>query len=344
MMTSVSRLLAIFVAAVFLPTSLLAQVAAEKTQPLTDVSPKVQKVSQDSRREIRINFQQNTPVENDFLIGPARFLLTMRPGETKTVELQVTNRTGHEGVFEFLSEDFDIDPKTNLPRFYASQVGGPFAASNWIHPEVGSVVLRHGDRAFVNVTVMVPAGAEPGDHQAAMIVKLRDKPSKQSGIGVVSRAASMFVITVPGKVLQDTKVDSILVRHFLNWSYPVFLRLSATNRGNVIAAPTGTVTIRNLFGVAVDEVPVREWYILRGQTRPIDLTWSPRFALGRYTAETKVKIYAKQTVPASVTFWVLPIMPVLLLLFTIFFVSFLIQYVFSRFELRKKKSADAALK
>lgn len=285
---------------------------------------------------VRINQQNNTPVLEDFVIAPPRTLLSLRPGETKTIELQIHNRFGKPATFSLSTEDFDIDPAENTPRFFASQRSGPFPAREWIRPEADRVALLHGDRAFVRVEVTAPQEATPGDHQAAVIVELVDKSQRPSGIAVASRAAALFIITVPGQVQTAGSIDAISASRTVHWSPTVPISVLATNTGNVYMAPQGSVLIRNIFGVVVDEIPVRDWIVLRSSSRTYDMVWEPSFALGRYTAETQLSVFGKKADALAVSFWVLPLLPVLLLLVAILLVSFLVQYLFSRFEVRRK--------
>ena len=291
-----------------------------------------------SATSVRVNMQNNMEVLGDFTLGPARFLLPMGTGSVQTVEVQLTNRTGDEAVFLLHTEDFASDQdEESTPRFFEQGTEGPYPARLWVEPETDRIRLRHGERAFVRVTVRVPDDAEPGDHQAAVIVSQENAGTGRSGFIIQSRVASLFVITVAGDVDRRGTIESLQSRHHLNWSYPVHLRLRARNDGNVHIAPIGSVEVRNIFGVPVDEIPVRDWIILRDAARPFDFAWNPRFALGYYTATANLTIAGAATDPVSVSFWVIPLLPVLIVLLAIFLVSFLVQYFFSRFEISRKR-------
>jgi hypothetical protein len=287
---------------------------------------------------IRINLQNDMPAVGDFTVGPARVILSIPPGETRTVELQITNREGKIAGFDLTTEDFAADPdREGTPTFFASDTEGPFPAREWITPEVPRLELNHAERAFVDVTVTVPADADPGDHQAALIVTRDVESQPAGGFTIVSRVAALFIITVEGDVVQEGYVDRLEAHHYVNWFFPAFLRMSARNMGTVHMAPTGTIQIRNMFGITVDELPVTNWVILRDSSRVRDFEWHPLFALGYYRAVTNLKAFnGRQLEPISTSFWMIPLLPILLILFIIFIVSFFVQYFFSRFEIRKK--------
>jgi hypothetical protein len=295
------------------------------------------------QKSLRINVQNDTPDLDDFVVGPTRFILPMKPGEERTVELQLTNRMGQNIDFELLTEDFFADPaQDGTPSFFEASLEGPYPARLWLIPELRTFTLHHADRAFLTVTVRVPADAEPGDHQAAVIVKQREPEGPQkSGIAIVPRVASLFIVSVEGDVTRDASLVSLSSRKKLNWWLPVNMSLSAKNNGSVHFSANGLVEIRNLFGIVVDEIPVKNWIVLRNSGRTRDIVWSPRFALGRYTATTDLTLYTGMpTQQLRTSFWVIPMLPLLIILFVIFFISFVVQYFFSRFEIHRKRPAQ----
>lgn len=288
---------------------------------------------------LRVNLQDGTPPIGDFIIGPARVFLTIPAGEERTVEIEVTNREGRLAAFDLETEDFDSDPdRDGTPMFFDKSIQGSYPARAWITPEVSRMELLHAERAYVRVTVKVPEDADAGDHQAALIVTRDVESQPAGGFTIISRVAALFVITVPGDIVQEGDVDSLHAQPYFNWSLPVTLGLTARSRGTVHMAPLGTIDIRNVFGVTVDQIPVQDWYILRDSSRQRSFQWRPVFALGYYRAMTDLTAFGDRPLDfVSTGFWVVPLLPVLLLLLAIFIVSFLVQSFSSRFEVRRKK-------
>ena len=136
--------------------------------------------------------------------------------------------------------------------------------------------------------------------------------------------------------MKKTELLSIRSRQKLYWFFPAYLKLNARNEGTVFANPQGVIEIRNILGLVVDEIPVKDWFVLRNASRAITYKWQPRFALGRYTATAKLTAYGEDLPPMRAAFWVFPALPVLIAIFTIFLVSFLVQFFFSRFEIKSK--------
>jgi hypothetical protein len=290
--------------------------------------------------QVRINTETDAPVRRDFLVAPTRTVITMERGESRTIDMQLISRQGERATFDFATEDFIADPENDgLPSFFTDNLDGPFPARAWLKPEVKTLTLEHGQRAFIRLRITVPPDAEPGDHQAAVIVTRRGTAQGQSGFAVVSRAASLFIVHVPGEVVKEGDIVGLSAQRKLNWWLPVNMKASFKNTGTMHMMPEGTIQIRNIFGITVDELPLKDWIVLRDSTRTRDLSWDPTFALGRYTATSDLTAFdgAQRLSPARTAFWVFPLLPVLFLLLAIFTVSFFVQYFFSRFELRRKQ-------
>lgn len=290
------------------------------------------------RAGVRINQETGVPLTNDFALGPGRTVLELAPGEERTVEMQVTSRTSGMHDYTFETEDFAADPTGGSATTLFGPQQGPFPASTWIHPAVPSLRLTHGEQAFVPVTVSVPKTAEPGDHYAALLLKRGLNPNEETskGFSIVSRVGVLFLITVKGPVVQDAKLVSFASRAPLYWFYPAYLDLTAKNDGTVYAVPTGVIQIRNILGFEVDQIPVKDWFVLRGSSRTLSFDWRPRFALGYYTAAAKLTVFGKDAQMLQTSFWVIPALPVLIVLFAIFLVSFFVQFFFSRFEITRR--------
>lgn len=282
--------------------------------------------------------QTNIPVRNDFQLGPTRFELEMAPGEERTIEVQLVSREGKNSTFTFETEDFGpSDSETEQTHLYGTAIG-PYSAKAWLSPSVSSISLEQGDRVYIPVTIRVPKDADPGDHYAALLGKKSPtaEDTTTGGLSVVSRVGVLFLITVKGNIVKKGDLLSISTAKSLYFNLTVPLSLRAKNEGTIRLYPTGSINIKNLLGVTVDQIPVQDWILLRNSTRSVQISWAPRFALGRYTATTDIKMSGDPTTSFSVSFWVIPLLPVLGILIAIFLVSFLVQYFFSRFEIKKK--------
>lgn len=330
-------------ASVFLPTVAMAATPVPIPAPAPAVeapeetrTPEEESLLRDAR--VKINYQFGSPRRGDFAMGPGRITVEMAPGEQQTIEVLVTSFTDGLRSYAFESEDYSVSDDGNGSTTLFGASAGPYPARTWLKPAVPGFHLGFAERAYVPVTISVPKDAEPGDHYAALLLRRALLPGETTsrGFDVISRVGTLFLITVKGPVVRDTQLLSLSSRQGLYWFFPAFLQLSAKNDGTVFSQPDGVIEIRNILGFVVDELPVKDWYLLRNSRKTQTLMWNPRFALGRYTATAKLTAYGQDLPRMTTAFWVFPALPLLLALFLIFLVSFLVQFFFSRFEITRK--------
>jgi hypothetical protein len=288
-----------------------------------------------SSAPLAISQQSDVPVRNDFQVGPTRFVLELAPGEQRTIKIELLSRGGDEHTYSLSVEDFSSDETGNDIAMYGGK-DGPFSSRSWVKPQVEKLNLRHGERATIPVTVSVPANAAVGDHYSTVLFQ-RDPKGVQPGFNIVARVGVLLLITVKGQVIREGGLQDFGTAAPFYWWLPATLDLRYKNSGTVHLVPTGRVEIRNVFGILVDEIPVKDWYVLRNSTRGRTITWHPSFALGYYKATLSVNANANhETEVMSTSFWVIPAVPVALVLIAIFLVSLVVQVFFTRFEIRKK--------
>lgn len=267
-------------------------------------------------------------VRGDFQVGPTRIVLEMQPGDTRSVDLQITSREGRMRTYAVAVEDFSAsDDGADAVQFYG-QEDGPFSARSWLNPSSSSVRLQHGESAVIPVTISIPSDAEPGDHYAVVLVG-------RTETSAVSRVGALILITVQGDLVREGGFQGFsFPRHFF-WSLPVVVDMQYRNRGTVHLVPTGDVTIKNILGFTVDRLPVDDWYVLRHSVRKRSLLWQPTFALGRYTATLTLNSAGQKSAETStVSFWVIPVRSVVVIVVVIIGLSFLLQWFLSALRRR----------
>lgn len=281
---------------------------------------------------VSIAQESDIEVRGDFIVSPTHVALEMAPGEERAVEVSIISREGKPASYSVGVEDFSISDDGLDNIFFYGQDTGPFPARSWLTPMARSVTLQHGERAVLPVRVTVPRGAVPGDHYAAVLVQRLASQAAQGGFAPVTRIGTPFLITVAGSVSRSGSLERFSPSSRVFWSLPVRMVLEFRNTGMVFVEPEGHVQIRNLFGMPVDDIPLGEWFVLRDSTRSHDVLWQPRFALGRYTATISLAAVTGEDAVRTVSFWVVPVLPVLLTLLAVFCVSFLVQVVAGRTE------------
>ncbi|HEY5138575.1 MAG TPA: hypothetical protein VIJ25_04570, partial [Methylococcales bacterium] len=78
----------------------------------------------------------NTPIENDFVLGPGKTDLVLEPGEKNTQQIAVTNRLGEDKKFKIEVEDFSGSYDADQTVVLFGEAKGPYSLKDYIKPEI----------------------------------------------------------------------------------------------------------------------------------------------------------------------------------------------------------------
>lgn len=106
---------------------------------------------------------------------------------------------------------------------------GPRAATSWLPVRPTRFVLAAGASRSVTVSSRMPRGAEPGDHDALVLLTTRPRPGA-AGVAVRMRVGVVVVVRAPGRVVRRLAVGALRVRRARRAR---ILELGVANRGNV---------------------------------------------------------------------------------------------------------------
>jgi hypothetical protein len=139
---------------------------------------------------------------NGFSVEPMMFgddQLTISPGHSRTVTVQITNTTEDRQTYGLGTEDIEgdaTDPNLN-PVLLGTTVPSPISAADWIHPAAGGIELGAGHVRAVKVEVDVPTAAS-GAHYAALTITSQGHVEDGGTITAQSRVAVLFFINAGG--------------------------------------------------------------------------------------------------------------------------------------------------
>lgn len=283
----------------------------------------------------------------DFVVGPGKIDVTLNPGESKIVEMIVTNRTGERRVFNLTTEDMTGSTDINTPVVLFGSNRGPYSLRDYLIVSRRSFELGQNERARIPVTISIPPDAEPGGLYGSMLV---DTVAIEANGGettntvpqsaIIARIGTLFFVTVAGAVEREASLlefATIGKQKFFG-SSPVTFGILHENTGSMHIAPYGEVRVTNMLGDEVGFVELEPWFILPGSERLREITWSREFVIGRYTATAQInRSYDDIVDTASFTFWVLPWKLLTLAFGTIFIVLFIIRTFFRAFEFKRKR-------
>ena len=282
----------------------------------------------------------------DFVVGPGKVDLSMQPGETKVIEMTVTNRTAERRRFNLSIEDAEGSTDVNTPIVLLGEDRGPYSIKDYIHIPHTSFELNPSERARIPVTIRIPADAEPGGRYGSVLVDtvavnalISDTAGTAPQSAIVARIGTLFFLTIPGDVEREGALrdfTTVPPKRFYQGG-PVTLGILFENTGSIHLAPYGEVRIRNISGKEVGNMELDPWFVLPESLRLREVTWERDLLMGRYTATVYInRSYDDVIDEMSYSFWVLPWKPLLGAFVALFIIFFLIRTFFRQFEFRRK--------
>lgn len=164
--------------------------------------------------------------------SPARLAL----GANDTRSVRLTNFGTSRVTVESSLSGVAVDV-----RGRPSLVGRPTAGRNaaaWLRVRPRRVTIGPRGTAVVTVGVHVPRRAQPGDHQAAVVLATR--PLDRARISVRMRLAVRVSVRASGRVRRRVDVRALTVRRVRRAR---ILEIRLANRGNVTEKLAGRVTV-----------------------------------------------------------------------------------------------------
>lgn len=285
------------------------------------------------------------PTRQDFVVGPGKEEVELAPGESTTVEIMVSNRTGVDRNFMVEIEDFTGSSNPNEAVVLLGSDRGPYSLKDYLQIEERNFFLPNGKRAIVPVKISIPADAEPGGLYGSVIFSIvsadadPDNSEVAAAAPIVSRLGSLLFVTVKGNVEQSGQLNEFSTGDktlFTDSTIP--FRISFENTGRIHLNPYGVISVSNMFGQEVERIDMDPWFVMPGVSRLREVTMERQIMFGRYTAELTFNPgYAgAEQETATVSFWVLPWKPLAMTIIAAIIVIVLLRLVAGRFELKRK--------
>jgi hypothetical protein len=228
----------------------------------------------------------STPNDDSGLsISPAIVDNTVDAGTTFTVPITLGNITQRAVPIEVTKGKLETEQTPGPSK------QGLYDISSWLSVDPTAFLLPAQDHKVVNVTVSVPANAEPGGHYATVFFgALAPSGGMAAGETLLNaRVGVVFLITVRGDVHAGAKLDgAIKTEAWQLGAGATSFNFDLENTGNVHFQPSGKLIVKDLFGRKVKELPLPIGVVLPGAKKSYALTWERGVRPGIYTASVKV--------------------------------------------------------
>ena len=121
-------------------------------------------------------------------------------------------------------------------------------------------------------------------------------------------------------------------------SLPKSFEIAYKNDGSVHVVPYGTISIRNIFGTEIAQVPVDAYFALPDSVRYQEINWAgKKFAFGYYTAELELyRGFNQEFDTQKIRFAVLPLIVIIPSILLLIVMLILYRVTLRKFEIKRK--------
>lgn len=284
---------------------------ASTTVPTADIAPAMAKI------EPWYNIEKiggNEIAVGDFVVGPGRTEVIVKPGESVTKMMTLTNRIGDDKTFSVEVEDMSGSADGSDAVVLLGDMKGPYTLKDYITFGGKNIELDLGERAQIPVTITMPPNAEPGGYYGAVLIStIQNEVAKTEGSvassPIIARIGTLFFITVPGEAEISGGVTEVSTINNKWWyqAGPIDLGILFENTGSVHLNPYGEVSVTNMFGEEVGNIEIDPWFVLPKSLRLREISWDRGLLFGRYALEVSINRGYDDLIDTNTVYiWVMP--------------------------------------
>lgn len=267
-------------------------------------------------------------------IQPVKISHTIDKGGSATGYISLSNASETAVKVELKVEDFVPNAGGDGVRF-VSRAPGVTTVRDWITLFDGKteMILEKGQQVSVPYTINAPADAEPGSHFGVAFFKAIDLADAEKQLKVGTQVGTLIFVTVPGNYQQKGQILDFTGPTFVQHP-PITFRTTFENTGTVHFEPKGSVSIKNIFGSTVVEVPVEGQVVLPTGIKDLTTTLTTDdFMVGRYVASVNLVDGEGNALSSSEhVFYVFPLWYTLGFIVTLLVIFFGLRFLKSRIK------------
>lgn len=290
------------------------------------------------------NNSDGSASDNGLKVSPVRSDLTISAGNTQSLQVTVTNVTSSVSSYDVLINDFTAgSDESGQPQILLDAT--KYAPSHSLKRLVGnlaSVTLQPGESKNVTVPITIPKGYAAGGYYGA--VRFTPHSAENAAGKQVTLSASvgsLVLVTVPGDIHEQVTVASMDAREAVEANQvdsprTVFFDgkdingvVRFQNSGDVQEQPFGKIILKNWRGKVIGSYEVNNTTprgnVLPDSIRRFSVPMKDVGGFGKYTMAGNFGYGNKgQLITASTTFYVIPVMTIVIAVLAIAFVLYLI--------------------
>lgn len=251
-------------------------------------------------------FAQGTSVG----LSPLSFELTGNQGDVIENYLKVGN-PDKDNVVTIKMVAEDIAPTGEQGHVIVEPADTQsYSLASWVKCEPAEFTLQPGVQQTVKFTITVPSNAEPGGHYGTVVAGATAVAGPETtGATIVPRVGTLILLTVPGEAKENLSIKEFSVGQDYFDQGPVSFTAKFENLGTVHLQPAAVITITDLWGRKIKEIPLTQKNVLPRGVRTFEATWNQKWLLGGKYVATLSGTYGRKNIPLTsevITFWAFP--------------------------------------
>jgi len=253
---------------------------------------------------------------NTLKVSPVRTDVVIQPGQTKKVQVTVSNLTKEAITLSPIENDFTTGDERGTPALIldANAYAPTHSLKRFMVP-LENITVPAEKSKTIEVIIGVPKDAQAGGYFGAV----RFAPASPDGGGQVNLSASvasLILLTVPGDIVEQLQLTDFSIlqndRAVTNVSKPDNLKVTVRfqNKGNVQIGPFGKISVKNgnkvVYSADFNNKDPRD-VILPDSARRWDIPLEKIGTFGRYEINATLTYGQKnQTIEVTKVLWVIP--------------------------------------
>ena len=274
---------------------------------------------------------------NGLRVSPVRSDLTVNPAQTKVVTITVTNITSTPASLQAVINDFTASSnETGEPAIILNS--NTFAKSHSLKRYIKAVpnfTLQPGEQKNISVTITVPADAAGGGYYGAVRFAPATPGAANQTVSLAGSVGSLILVTVPGDIKDQLSIASfdarsgVHPRSLFTSNRGISTVVRFQNEGNVQEQPFGKVLLKDRSGKILAQYEINSGEprgnILPDSIRKFSVPLDKVGTFGVFKLEGNFGYGPNgQLLSASTTFYVVPLIAIILFIVLVVVLAFLI--------------------
>ena len=276
---------------------------------------------------------------NGIRVSPVRTDLVMNPGETRQVNVTVSNLTAASSEYQAYVNDFvAADGELGQPALILdNDKYAPSHSLKRFMQNVPNVTVGAGQSKDVKVTISVPRDAAAGGYYGAVRFAPAKSGDESKNVTLAASVGSLILVKVPGDIKENVTLDTFDVRRgtgnkagssFFTTNKNLYAVARFNNSGNVHEQPFGKVQLKK-GGKVIETLEINNTdprgNVLPDSVRRFESKLNKVGFWGKYEVEGNFGYGTNgQLLSAKSTFYVFPLILILIGLGLLALVLFLI--------------------